>query len=115
MFVALPPTPVGKWIFPNSDHVSIDYDKRVPIHRLALLSLPCSVVTVTKVGGVGKIEKIIGDKGIKSMEAVLETMREATEDQLVVDRRKKVRYSTWVDDHSLSTFFLFQDQSTDTT
>jgi hypothetical protein len=94
IFVVLPLTPVGKWILPNLDHVSIGYDKHVPIHRLASLSLPGTIVTITKVGGVGKIEKIIGDKGIKSMEAVLETMREATEDQLVVDRRKKVRYST---------------------
>lgn len=70
MVVALPPMPVGKWISPNSDHVSIDYDKHVPIHRLAPFSIPCPVVTITKVGGVGKIDKIIGTKGIKSMEEV---------------------------------------------
>jgi hypothetical protein len=113
MVVEWLPTPVGKWILPNSDRVSIDYDKHVPIHRLAPFSLPCTVVTITKVGGVGKIDKIIGAKGIKSMEEVLETMRETTEDQLVVDRRKKVRYSSSMNDHSLSA--LFQDQSTHTT
>jgi hypothetical protein len=43
-----------------------------------------------QVGGAGKIERIIGEKGIKSMEEVLETMIESTEDQLVVDRRRKV-------------------------
>lgn len=46
--------------------------------------------THPQVGGAGKIEKIIGQRGIKSMEEVLETMVENTEDQLVIDRRRKI-------------------------
>lgn len=60
---------------------------RASLHKLR------QACTHPQVGGVGKIDKIIGSKGIKSMEEVLETMRETTEDQLVVDRRKKVRFS----------------------
>jgi hypothetical protein len=43
-----------------------------------------------KVGGAGKVDKLIGGRGIKSMEEVLEAMRVNTEDQIMLERRRKV-------------------------
>ncbi|KAG8820600.1 hypothetical protein FRC19_008738, partial [Serendipita sp. 401] len=57
---------------------------RTWLHRLR------QVCTHPQVAGVGRIDKLSVGKGIKSMEEVLETMRQTTDDQLAADLRKKI-------------------------
>ncbi len=45
----------------------------------------------SKVGGLSKLDKLLGSKGIKSMADVLEAMREQCHTQLNADQRKKVK------------------------
>lgn len=45
--------------------------------------------THPQVGGTGKVDRLMGGRGIKSMSDVLQLMQEATEDGLISDRRKK--------------------------
>ncbi|PVF98205.1 hypothetical protein CPB86DRAFT_825898 [Serendipita vermifera] len=53
------------------------------LHRLR------QTCTHPQVGGAGKVDKVIGGRGIKSMEEVLEAIRLNTEDQIIVERRRK--------------------------